>query len=174
MTSILAQRPGEGEHADYFSRYIQRTGDGDILRQMEEQAISLSRFFQGLEAKADHRYAAGKWSLREIVGHLSDTERVLVYRALRFARGDGTPLAGFDENDYVARAGFSERPLGRLVEEWESVRAASLTFFRGLAEESWSGSGEANGSLVTVRALAWIVVGHAEHHLAVVRERYLG
>ncbi|HEX5726419.1 MAG TPA: DinB family protein, partial [Longimicrobiaceae bacterium] len=148
-----ARRPGAAE--------AQRTGVPALLRGLPE-------------ALHGHRYAEGKWSIREVAGHLADTERIITYRALRIARGDATPLPGFDENAYVAAAGFDARPLESLVAEWEAVREATLAFFRSVDAEAAARRGTANDNAVSVRALAHIVAGHAEHHLEILRTRYLG
>lgn len=119
------------------------------------------------------RYAAGKWSVREAVGHMADAERVFTYRALRFARADATPLPGFDENAYVAAAGFDRRTLADLAEEFADVRRATVSFFCALDPEALAMPGTANGARVTVGALAWIIAGHERHHARILRERYL-
>lgn len=108
----------------------------------------------------------GKWSTKQIIGHLTDTERVWAYRALRFSRGDATPLPGFDQDPYVAQAGFNQRALNNLGEEFHHVRQANLLFFHSLTEEAWQRRGEAAGALVTVHALAYMMAGHVRHHLA--------
>jgi len=124
------------------------------------------------EARGGFRYAPGKWSVKEVVGHLSDVERVMVYRALRFARGDAAPLPGFDENAYVPEAGADTRTLANLLAEWVAVRQASLAFFHSLPPGTWARRGVANGNPVSVRALAYVVAGHEHHHLEVLRTRY--
>jgi hypothetical protein len=125
------------------------------------------------ENKAEHRYATGKWSIKETVGHVIDGERVFAYRALRFARTDETPLPGFDENVYVPAGKFDRRTLVDLVQEWELLRKANMHFFRGLDADAWSRGGKANDAFVTVRALAWIIAGHGMHHTELLRTRYL-
>ncbi len=125
------------------------------------------------EEKSLHRYAAGKWSIRQLLNHVSDTERVFVFRALWFARGFDTELPGFDQNVAVPTAAAEQFSWASHVEDFRAVRTATLTFFRNLPEEAWSRSGVANGDPVTVRALAYIVAGHVAHHIAILQERYL-
>lgn len=124
------------------------------------------------EARGDYRYGPGKWSIKEVVGHLSDTERIFSYRALRVGRGDPTPLASFDDKAYAPEMGGADRTLGEMVAEWVAVRRATLTLFRGLPERAWQRRGVASGQPISVRALAYIIVGHARHHLEVLEARY--
>jgi hypothetical protein len=166
-------RPGGDEHSPWFANYIAGVPDGDILRFLEEQEGELTAVFVSLPLdRLDFRYAPGKWTPLEIIGHLCDTERIMAYRALRIARADPTPLAGFDETSYVEVAGFGDRGLSSLLEELRSVRAASLTLLRSLPEEAWPRRGVSNGAPVTVRALAWIIAGHAIHHASIIQQRY--
>ena len=125
-------------------------------------------------ARGDYRYAPGKWTLKDIVGHLSDTERVFAYRALRIARGDTTPLPSFDDQAWVAETGAGDRTLADMVEELADVRRASLSLFRHLPPAPWTRRGTASGQPVSVRALAYVMAGHVRHHLEVVEARYLG
>lgn len=166
-------RPAPGEYAPFYAGYVARVPDGGLQEMLSTQPERLERLYRtALAGRLDHRYDAGKWSPREVLGHLADAERVMAYRALRIARGDGTPLAGFDENAFVAGADFGARSLESLLEEVRAVRRATLALLEGLREEDWARWGEANGSRVTVRALAWIVAGHVAHHEAILRERY--
>jgi hypothetical protein len=166
-------RPGHDEYAPFYAGYVSRVSEDDILAVLADQLTEVPGQFLALgEERAGYRYAPGKWSIKEIVGHLSDAERVFTYRALRFSRGDATPLATFEQDSYVAGAGFDRWTLADLVSEWESLRRASLLLFQHLPPEAWSRSGEASGARVTVRALAFILAGHLRHHLAVLAERY--
>jgi hypothetical protein len=131
-----------------------------------------ARFRVVPETRGAHRYGPGKWSVKEVVLHLSDTERIMAYRALRVARGDRTPLPGFDETQYTPQSGADAQPLAALVTEWSEVRQATITLFRHLPPEAWSRRGTASGQPVSVRALAWIIAGHERHHLATLEERY--
>jgi hypothetical protein len=168
-------RPTPEEYAPFYAGYVGRVPEKDILAVLERQLDEFPALLGGLgEERALSRYAAGKWSVKEVVGHIVDGERVFSYRALRFARGDRTPLAGFEQEGYVANGGFDRRPLADLLAEWEHLRRANLLFFRHLDAESWGRSGIASNAEVTVRALAYILAGHLRHHLAILTERYLG
>jgi DinB family protein len=166
--------PAAGEYAPYYSRYISLVAPGvDILDQLDRQREEvLARFRNVPESRGAHRYAPGKWSVRQVVCHLTDTERIMAYRALRIARGDATPLAGFDENAYAPESGADAVPLAGLVAEFADVRRASLALFRHLPADAWVRRGTASESPFSVRALAWVLVGHPIHHLGVLRERY--
>jgi uncharacterized damage-inducible protein DinB len=125
------------------------------------------------DARGDHRYAEDKWSIRQLVGHVSDAERNFTYRARRIARGDATPLAAFDENAYAETAGSERRTLSSLAAELKAVREATLALFSSLPDDAWTRTGTASGKMVSVRALAYIAAGHAQHHLKILKERYL-
>ena len=169
-----AHRPDPSEFVPYYGKYIGLVPDGSVVDSLETQIRETSALLRSVpDARASHRYAPGKWSVKEVVGHLADGERVFAYRALRFARNDGTPLPGFDENLYAANSGFDARPLGEVASEYEAVRQATLALFRGLGDEAWLRRGIASENPVSVRALAWIIAGHELHHRAVLRERYL-
>ena len=170
----LARRPGVDEHAPYYGRYVALVPDGSIVETLGLQIAGTRALVAGLpEARARHRYAPEKWSVKEVLGHVADSERVFAYRALRIGRGDATPLPGFDEKEYAASAPFDARPLRDVIAELDSVRAATLTLLASLDERAWSRRGTANEVPVTVRALAWIIAGHELHHRAILRERYL-
>ncbi len=165
--------PAADEYLAYYAKYLAVLDVDDVLPLLAAQAGEVAKLLVATsEERASFRYAPGKWSVKEVVGHLSDTERVFTYRALRFARADATDLPGFDENAFVAAAGFDRRPLAELAAEFASVRAASLTFYRGLDEAATLRRGTANGGPASVRALAAIVAGHTQHHLVLLRERY--
>jgi hypothetical protein len=173
MCAELDARPGPDEFGPFYAGYIERAGSGSIVSRLVEQEARIARLFSGMDpARLGFRYAEGKWTPREILGHLSDTERVMSYRMLRVARGDATPLPGFDENPYVAAAGFDRREIGSLLDEFRSVRAATLSLVRSIEPARWLLRGTASGAPVSTRALAWIVVGHANHHLQILDERY--
>lgn len=174
MTAVSHRRPEPDEYGKWYSGYVASVPETDILAALEHQIGAVRAAFDAVPAnRADFRYAAGKWSVRELAGHLNDGERVFSYRALRFSRGDETPLPGFDENDYVAAAPFSHVPLSDLVAEFEHQRRANVLMFRGLGHEAWARSGVASGNSMTVRALAYVLVGHVRHHLGVLQARYL-
>lgn len=166
-------RPHPSEHLPYFSRYIELVPDGDVLNILETQHRTTQHVLARLTPdQAQLSYAPGKWTVTEVVGHLADTERIFAYRALRFARGDTTPLAGYDENAYTPAGRFNERTLGDVAAEFAAVRAASLALFRGLADDAVTRSGAANNNPISVRALAYIIAGHELHHLNVLHTRY--
>lgn len=170
----MIPRPDPSEHLPYYSRYVDRVPDGDLLQMLRTQLDDTLALVRGLdEAQGGHRYAPGKWSIREVLGHVIDTERVFAYRALRFARGDETPIEGFDENAYAAASAADARTLADLADELEHVRLGNLAFFRALDDDALARRGTANGAGVTVRALAWILAGHELHHVHLLRERYL-
>jgi uncharacterized damage-inducible protein DinB len=175
MTATTLVRPVDHEYPSFYAGYIARVPDGDVVALLARQMEDTSAFLAGLtEAQGNHRYAPGKWSVKEVVGHLADAERVFAYRALRFARGDATPLAPFDENAWVPQSGCDERTLKDLTEEFRAVRHATIPLVRSLTDETAVRSGTASGKPVTVRALIYMAAGHELHHLAVLRERYLG
>jgi hypothetical protein len=166
--------PTSEEYAPFYAGYINRIGQGeDVLATLDEQLQSTPALLRRVdERRGGFRYAPGKWSIKEVVGHLADTERILTDRALRIGRGDVTPLPGFDEDAYVPAMEADARPLDDLVSEWSDVRRASLALFRGLPSAAWARRGVANGAVVSVRALAYIVAGHERHHLETLRDRY--
>ncbi len=165
--------PDDGEYAPYYAGYIGEVEGRTIADLLRKQPGRLRAIVGDLsDADARVRYASGKWSIKEVVGHLGDAERVFAYRAFRIARGDGTPLAGFDENEYVAAGGFDDRRIGDLLVEFEMLRAGTLSLFAALRPEQFEGRGVVNGQEISVRALAHILAGHAEHHLGVLRDRY--
>jgi hypothetical protein len=165
--------PAADEFAPYYGRYISQLPGDDVLAALESQAISTAKLLAATpESLAGHRYEPGKWSVREVVGHIADAERVFAYRALRFGRGDTTPLPGFDENVYVPGGRFERRTLADVAAEFASVRQASLTLFRSFDEPALVSRGTASGHPVSVRALAAIAAGHELHHVKLLRERY--
>ena len=157
----------------YFT-YIDKVGPGDICRILEEQlAETLPQLEAISEERSLHRYAPDKWSIREVLSHLNDGERLFVFRALWFARGFDTPLPSFDQNVAVSVAGADSRSWRSHVEEFRVIRASTLAFFRNLPSEAWTRRGVASGYPFTVRALAYITAGHVTHHMGVLKERYL-
>jgi hypothetical protein len=171
----LHQRPAPGEYNEYYGKYIARVPTGDLSAILRDQLMDTRAVLSSVKpGDADRGYAPGKWSVKEVVGHLCDTERIMSYRAVRIARGDRTELPGFDENDYVAAASFNERDLASLVEELAAVRTATIALLRGLPHEAWPRRGTANGDGISVRALATIIAGHELHHRELLETRYLG
>jgi len=174
MSIATTVRPAQDEFATYYAPYVAAVPDGDITRTLAQQGeLLLSRLKDLDEAQANHAYAEGKWTVKEVVQHITDAERIFAYRMLRIARGDATPLASFDENAYAAAGGANDRSLETLLGEFAAVRGATLALLRWLPEAGWVRRGTASGKEVSVRGLAWITAGHALHHERVLRERYL-
>ncbi len=172
--SFRATRPAAGDFLPYYGTYIDRVPDGDIVDTLGRQitpTLSLIRTIP--EAAGDKRYAPEKWSVRELIGHVIDAERVFVYRALRFARADATPVPGFDENSYVRNGPFSNVSIADLADELDYVRRSTIRFFANLDDEAFSRRGMANDAEITVRALAFILAGHESHHANILKTRYL-
>jgi hypothetical protein len=164
--------PDSSEYAPFYAGYIARVTE-EPLAALDTQGRQTAQFLARVPpAKATHRYADGKWTVADILGHIADTERVMTYRSLRIARGDETPLAGFEQDDYVRTAHADQRAWTELVQDLATVRAGTLALFRGFADDAWARHGTANGSRVSVRALAHIIVGHERHHLEILRTRY--
>lgn len=177
MTALApsATRPAPDEHAPYYANYIGMVPEGDVLDLMTRQVKETTKLLAGIpDAKAGYRYAPGKWSIKGLVGHVVDSERVFSYRALSIGRGDPSPLPGFDEKAWAQVSNADERPLKELIKDYEAARQATLALFRSLPADGWARRGTANNYPVTVRALAWIILGHERHHLKILRERYLG
>jgi len=167
-------RPQPQEAALYYFRYIDQVQGEDVLATLESQLEETLDFLGGISEEGSlHRYAPEKWSIRQVINHIADAERVFVFRALWFGRGFDTPLPSFDQDVAVPTARADEVSWARHLEEFRSVRLATLTFFRNLPEEAWARSGVASDNPVTVRALAYIIAGHIAHHMAILRERYL-
>ena len=167
-------RPANDEYLPYYSRYIERVPDGDVLSTLAQQSSETIALLRGLpESVANYRYAPDKWSVNELVGHLIDSERLFTNRALRFARGDATPVPGFEQDDYVRGATFNAYPLAELASELQVVRQSTLYFFRHIDDDAWARRGVANNAEVSVRALAYIIAGHELHHREILRTRYL-
>ena len=167
-------RPDATEYAHYYERYIALIPDGDIASILERQRDSTAAMLAGLsEDQGNYRYAPDKWILKDVVCHVTDTERVFSYRAVHFARGDETPLPSFDEKVWAPQSGAAARTLKSLTDELVAVRNASLALIRSLTPEQAMRRGVASGMEVSVRALAWKMAGHMEHHVHVLKERYL-
>jgi hypothetical protein len=166
-------RPSPGDYAPYAEQYILLVTGDDVLAALTAQLKQTATLFSGRsERDGNFRYAPDKWSVKEVVGHVADTERIFAYRAMRIARGDPTPLEGFEQDDYVRGAHFGARKLADLVEEYADVRQSSLALFRSLDEEAWVRRGVASGNPVTVLALAYLIAGHELHHRKILDERY--
>ncbi len=168
-----ASKPQPGEYAPYYERYISLVSDHDILETLEQQRRDTLLLLSCRdEADGNSRYAPGKWSAKEVLGHINDAERVFAYRALRISRNDPTPMEGFEQDDYVRNAPFPAIPLADLIEDFIAVRRATVSLLRNLDETAWQRRGIANKSEVSVRALAWIIAGHELHHRGILEEKY--
>jgi hypothetical protein len=171
--AFTVARPEPGEYAPYYDRYISLIEGDDILGTLDRQRSETMLLLCGRdEQDGDFRYAPGKWSAKELLGHVCDTERIFGYRALRFSRGDATPLASFEQDDYVRNGPFANRPLEDFVEDFIAVRRATLSLFRNLDEAAWLRRGIASNNEVTVRALAYMIAGHEVHHRRILEEKY--
>jgi hypothetical protein len=169
------QRPTETEYATFYRGYVALVPETDIVGVLEPQVEEIRRLLAPVSAeKETYRYAEGKWSIRQVLGHLVDGERVFGYRAFCISRGEQAALPSFDENQYVAEARADAIPLRELVEELDLVRRANLALLRRLDSREWARVGTASGKPVSVRALAWVMAGHPRHHLQILRERYIG
>jgi uncharacterized damage-inducible protein DinB len=170
-----SRRPETGECAPYYDRYISQVRAGDLLATLEHDGRALVEQLRAIpEARETHAYAPDKWTIRGLVGHVIDTERVFTGRALWFARGAPTPLPGFEENDWARVSNADRRPLRELADELDAVRRSTVHFLRGCEAATLDRRGVANGLECTVRAAAWIIAGHALHHRRILEERYLG
>ncbi len=168
------RRPDVSEYTPNYTTYISEAPEGNILTVLRRQGDEIQGMLASLpESMGGHRYAPGKWSIRELVGHLNDAERSFGHRAFRFSRRDAAPMPGFDEDAYIAASNYDVRTLADLGQEFGHLRAAALADFSHLSPEAWNFRGIANGREISVRALAFVLAGHAEHHLKILRERYL-
>jgi hypothetical protein len=175
MTAVATRRPDATEFSSYYGRYVAAVPEGDIIDVLRRDRDEWQALIAELpEARGGDRYAADKWTIRQVIGHVSDAERVFSYRAFRIARADKTPLASFDQDEYVKTAGSDHRTLSSLAAELLAVRESTLALFVSLPEEAWTRTGTASDNPVSVRALAYITAGHAQHHLKILREKYLG
>jgi len=166
-------RPEPGEYNPYYDRYISLVPGTDILGTLDTQRRQTLLLLSGRdEEDGNFRYSPEKWSAKEVLGHVCDTERIFAYRALRIARGDQTALEGFEQDDYVRNGSFARMPLEEIVEDYIAVRRATLTLFRNLEEPAWVRRGVANRNEVSVRALAYTIAGHEVHHRRILEERY--
>jgi uncharacterized damage-inducible protein DinB len=172
-TTLSSPRPGADEYLAYYERYISLVPDGNLVDLLAEQQRDTLRLLHGIDdERALHAYAPGKWTIKEVVGHLADAERIFSYRALRFGRADSQPVAGFDENAYVPAGRFNERSIDDLADEFRSIRAATVHLFRYLSDDELARRGIANGHSISVRALGFVIAGHERHHAKLLRERY--
>lgn len=166
--------PVTGDYAPYYAKYVELVPDGDLLEILDSQLHDYQRLLSPLtDTQADFRYAADKWSVKESLGHVTDAERIFTYRILRFARADQTPLSSFDQDEYVRTSNSSAQKIADLIDELTAVRRASVVLIRSLDDPAWLRRGVASGKEISVLALAFVVIGHAQHHLRIFEERYL-
>ncbi|UCH65465.1 MAG: DinB family protein [Ignavibacterium sp.] len=167
-------RPEKGDYAEYFDRYITLVEGEDIVQELENQLKTFEKFYGSLtEEQGEFAYAEGKWTIKEVIGHVIDTERIMAYRALAFARGEEKALPGFEQDDYVANSNAAERKLVDLINEYKTLRIANIAMFKSFSEKEFSRKGTASGNKVSVLALAFIIAGHELHHHQILKERYL-
>jgi DinB superfamily len=174
MSKTALARPDSTEYAPYYDRYVSLVPEGDIINLLERQLQEVLDLLNGIsEDAALKRYAPGKWSIKEVIGHLNDGERIFACRALRFARNDDNKLPGFEQDPYVVNGQFDRQPLADLAQEFSHLRQANLYLFKSLSDEAWRRRGVASDNEVSVKALAYIMAGHVSHHLQVLKTRYL-
>ena len=167
-------RPQPAEYDPYYEKYISLVPEEDIIATLKRQTVDLSALFENVdEEKGTFAYADGKWTVKEVLSHLIDGERMFAYRALRIARGDRTPIEGFEQDGYIENSHANRRPIDELIEEFKLLREANVMFFSNLEPADWIRSGIANNIEISVRSLAWIMAGHIRHHMAILQERYL-
>ena len=170
----MTDRPDASQYASYFGKYITLVPDGDIVQTLSAERDNTLAVLSGVSAeKSLHRYASGKWSIRETYVHLCDAERVFAYRALRFARADQTPLASFEQDHYIGPSGADDREWQGIIEEYRTVREASISLFANLPVDAWGRIGTASGNEMSVRAIAYVIAGHDLHHRKLLKEKYL-
>ena len=174
LLNMHTTRPASSEYAPFYAGYVALVPNGNIIDNLSSQLNETKSLLGSIsEDQGSLRYAVGKWSVKELIGHIIDSERVFGYRALRFARGDQTPLSGFDQDVFMKHATFDSYKIGELSEEYEQVRRGHVSLYRRFGEEAWQRQGVVNENEVSVRALAYIMAGHELHHLNILRSRYL-
>jgi len=167
-------RPEHGDYPEYYDRYMMMVKGEDIVEVIKDQLQTSGKFFDSItEEQGTIAYADGKWKVKEVIGHVIDTERIMAYRALAIARGEKQSLPGFEQDDYVATAGFTNRKLSDLIEEYRTLRASNIVLFSSFDEKDMMKKGYANQSEISVLSLAFIIAGHELHHIKILKERYL-
>jgi uncharacterized damage-inducible protein DinB len=171
---MTQKRPLKGDYADYYEKYIALVPSGDFLEFLQEQRQDLLNLLSPLnEQQAEFRYGPDKWSIKEVVGHINDAERIFAYRLLRFSRGDQTPLASFEQDGYIKTGKFEARTLKELLDEFSAIRESTILLVRSMDAEAWLRRGVASQKEITTTALAFIIAGHVKHHRVILEERYL-
>jgi hypothetical protein len=173
MEAFAVEKPAPDEYAPYAAAYVNLVEGPPVAALTRQIEQSLTTLRTVSDRGSLYRYEPGKWSLREVVGHMIDSERIFAYRVLRFARADQTELPGFEQNDYVAAANFDSRPWADLLSEFELVRRSSVVMFEGFDKEAWLRRGTANGNPMSVRAGAYLIAGHELHHMRIIHQSYL-
>lgn len=174
MSAASATRPDANEYAPYYEKYVSLISESDIISVLESQLEETLSLIGGLsEEQAQHRYAPDKWSIKQVIGHIIDGERIFAYRALRFSRDDKQKLPGFDQDTFMRYADFDARSMADLAQEFEHARRANILMFRSFNEETWRRRGTASEAEVSVRGLAYIIAGHERHHVGILKSRYL-
>ena len=167
-------KPSNEEFPAYFGKYIDLVSEGSLEDTLIKQLKDTSAFLSNMsETQANYRYATGKWTLKEVIGHITDTERIMSYRVLRISRGDRTPLEGYDDEQYVKEAAFHSRSLPDLLKDFSTVRQSTVSLVRSLPGDVWSRKGIANNNEISVRALAYIIAGHELHHVKIIKDKYV-
>jgi hypothetical protein len=174
MSHLIVRRPARSEYAEYYSGYVGRVPEEDLLPALERQLEQTLTLLRGIpDSKTLFRYAPGKWSIKQLIGHIADSERVFSFRAFWFGRNATAPMPGFDQEAFMGMVDFEGRPWPELIAEVEHLRRATISLFSGFDEAAWSRRGIANESEVSVRALGYILLGHERHHIDVLKSRYL-
>ena len=170
----MLTRPNENEYPEYYVPYVRLVPEGDLLKTLEKNLAEVENLFQGIsESNSLFRYAENKWSIKEVLGHMADTERIMSYRLLRVGRGDNTPLAGFDETQYAKGFQADRLTVKNILEDFIATRKATITLIQNMPEGAWENKGNANNFEITTRAIAYIIAGHEMHHRKIISERYL-
>lgn len=170
---MTQKRPQSNDYAPFYGKYVMLVPDGNFLEILDTQLAEMKQLLEPLtEEQAEFRYAPGKWSIKETLGHINDAERIFAVRILRIARGDQTPLPGFEQDDYVRDSNASSRKISDLLEEFVAIRRATIALVRSLDDASWLRRGVASGKQVSVLAIAFIIAGHALHHRNIFQEKY--
>ena len=166
-------RPAQSEYDPYYEGYVSLVPEEDIIPALESQLDELSQLFENVsEDRGTYAYADDKWTVKELLSHLIDGERMFAYRVFRIARGDKTPIEGFEQDGYIENSHANRRPIAELIEEFSLLREANLIFFTNLEKDDWVRTGTANNVEISVRSLAWIMVGHVRHHMSILKSRY--
>lgn len=170
----MLQRPSSEEYSPYLAGYISQVPEGDYATFLRSQLdVVVTLVSQISDEQGVSRYAPGKWSLKEVLGHMTDTERIMSYRMLRIARGDTTNLPGFDQDLFITNTSFDELSIEDLLNDFQAVRQATLSLLKTISESAWSRKGNASNHVISARALAYVIAGHANHHLGVIQDKYV-